>query len=827
MSTTPFANVLRFFNEATGPEDLKSLKVPADLAAAILARKKASGGMFTSVDQLSSIAKPDADLLGQLSDTIDKLPFTDVKLEAERENFKSLILENPNYFGNLEGSIFQPVKPIKANPSYEELACVGLQTQLDRLEAVIRIKKNAGYGGTICQPGSFEFVRFFVDLHDNGIFTDVGLTSVNVHDIPGAKPLCYAAYLDFAPIRKLCIFDNVVRVRAILSWNAVPPSNPNFVPVWGGVLDAEIQIRPRSFLLLSDVVQQITEAKVKLPDPIGPVISALNPETKLTAAAPQALSLEEKRKIYQRAEIPVHRYAFSELQPLLEANAAPEVFASVKTSPLLQLGLSAAEISGLLGKLQLKTDGDTSFEQLNCVGARPANDVLEGVLTVKKPNGYSGKLCSQGSTEYVAFWADFNDGTGFNYLGTTSVNVHDLSKIPNGGVQYGVFLKTNFAKWRVPCQFGARIARLRAILSWEAAPPPANPNYVPVWGNRLDCLIQIRPGTGVGHVPLIETIGDVPVNHIDQGAGLLTRGRATGHLEIASASVNVSPFGGDVTITGEIGLPPNVLGSAAQPFKYRIQVKKEDGVDTYHPLLNDVDVSYAIWNGGIPQFCDFFFDFVCQANLHPTNDSDGLGDGWYPYLEDTTPPNTRHLVTSKLGTWHTNAGMEGPWRIRIDAKDPNTTPPTFYPGIQDVLVRIDNTPPVPDLHITGATFNGGSIAAVDCGKFPVGTILNGTYSAHDPGAVSLAAEFQHFGSLSFDVEPTGPAHGATVNPSGRSYPVVPTTGENGTWTLNTAGMDPCGYIIRMVVCDRTNVGSTGNAYCVPAEVGFCLENPSQ
>jgi hypothetical protein len=32
--------------------------------------------------------------------------------------------------------------------------------------------------------------------------------------------------------------------------------------------------------------------------------------------------------------------------------------------------------------------------------------------------------------------------------------------------------------------------------------------------------------------------------------------------------------------------------------------------------------------------------------------------------------------------------------------------------------------------------------------------------------------------------------------------VVPTTGEDGTWTLDTAGMDPCGYVIH----DWQNLG---------------------
>ena len=600
---------------------------------------------------------------------------------------------------------------------------------MDRLEAVIQVKKPSGYGGDICSPGSFEYVRFFVDLNDNGIFHDVGATSVNVHNIPGAKPLCYAVYLDFTAVRKLCFFENIVKVRAILSWNAIPPSNPNFVPVWGNVLDAQVQIRPASFVPLGDIVKEIDLAKVKLPDPIGPVIHALDPNTSVGPAPVQALSLADKRKLYSGKDVPVHRFAFQEVQPLLaSAVPPPALFTPAKLSSLGNLGLAAAEIEGLLGKLQVKTDGDTSFEQLTCVGNRPAKDVLEGVLTVKKPNGYSGQLCGKGSTEFVGFWADFGDGTGFHYLGTSTVQVHDLQSIPAGGVQYGVFLKTNFAKWRVPCQVGARIAKLRAILSWET--PPTSANFVPVWGNRLECLIQIRPGIGVSHVPLIETIGDVPVNHISQATGL-----ATGNLEIAhTVFVNQSPFGGEVTITGEIGLPPG-FPRRRRP-ALQVQDRGQEGRRRRH--VPSAAQRRRGQHRRVEQRLTAPLQLpvpglVCQRTLHPTNDSDGLGDGWYPYLEDSTPPLTRHLVVSVLGRWQTTAAMEGTWKMQITAKDPNISPPTVYHGMQEVLVRIDNTYPVPGFNITGATFNGNPIAAVDCGKFPVGTIITGTYSAHDPG----------------------------------------------------------------------------------------------
>src|SRR5262249_53408199 len=162
--------------------------------------------------------------------------------------------------------------------------------------------------------------------------------------------------------------------------------------------------------------------------------------------------------------------------------------------------------------------------------------------------------------------------------------------------------------------------------------------------------------------------------------------------------------------------------------------------------------------------------------------------------------NQRFLVVDKLASWFTNATMEGLWQIRITAKDPSVNPPLVFPGIQIVRVRIDNTPPSgpagpgatqaqieanPPLPITGATFNGKPISAIDWGKFPVRTIITGTYEVHDPG---LTSPNQHFNNLALSVTPAGPANGVTPTPSSRVYPVVPTTGEAGTWTLNTGGM---------------------------------------
>jgi hypothetical protein len=746
--------------------------------------------------------------------------------EVERTRFRQYLLQNPNYFGTLEASPFKPVKPIKANTSYEQMICVGLNPPYNRLEAIVQVKRDTGYGGDVCSPGTHEYVRFYVDLHDDGVWHDVGLSSVHVHDIPGDKPICYAVRRDFDAAVKYCTVENLVKVRAILQWDVPPPANtPGHVPVWGNVVNVQVQIHKREWLFAGDLFKEFEHIPVKIPDPIGPIVKGLDPHVKLTMMKAAPMSLAQKMEVYQGQSVPAARFAFPEAQQLL---AMPNVGETVAPgeSPLVKLGLPAAAIEGLIAKL-FATDGDTSYEELRCVGLHPESDLIEAVLTVKKPAGYSGGLCGNGSLEYVAFWIDFGDGAGFEHIGTATVNVYDLATIPAEGLQYAVFLKTDLSKYRVPCQVGPRVVRLRAILSWATPPPPANPDWVPVWGNREECRVQIRPGALEGHIPLIETVGNISVSHIDGVTGL-----ATGNGQLAAFSVVDSPFGGVVTITGRIGNPPNSYGGGAPSFKYRIEVFGPPPFDTWTPLTNAISVSYSEWVAGVPIQC-MPGEYVCDKTLTPTDDGDGFGPGWYEYIEDLQGANQRFLVTDKLASWLTSAAMEGLWKIRITAKDP--AGPVLLPGFQVVRVRIDNTAPSgpagpaatqaqieanPPLTITGATFNGSALPAVACGKFPVGSIVSGTYEAHDPGVTSPN---EHFRAFSLSVTPAGPAHGAATAPAGKTYPIVSTNGEAGTWTLDTSGMDPCGYVIRLYAYDRTNYNSGGYALYMTYDVGFCLE----
>ncbi|MCZ6615326.1 MAG: hypothetical protein O6920_06060 [Chloroflexi bacterium] len=234
------------------------------------------------------------EVLGDLSRGRRLIP----EVAVERAQFRSLILQNPNYFGNLELSPYKPVNALQGSTTFEELTCVGLNPPADRLEAVLHIKQESGYGGDICSFGTFEYVRFYVDLHDNGHWHDVGLTGVRVHDIPGDKPLCYAVRKDFSSFKKLCQLENIVRVRAILSWDNPPPFNqPNWTPVFGNVLNVQVQIHPKYSFFAVDLAKGLEELQIKIPDPIGPIIKMLDPNVKFKPSALETLSLAQKKEL--------------------------------------------------------------------------------------------------------------------------------------------------------------------------------------------------------------------------------------------------------------------------------------------------------------------------------------------------------------------------------------------------------------------------------------------------------------------------------------------------------------------------------------------------
>lgn len=685
----------------------------------------------------------------------------------ERGAFKALLLTNSNYFGNLLQSPFKPVLPIAGNTHYEELACLGYQPQQERLEAVVYVYQPSGYGTDICGPGSPEYVRFYLSFDNGATWVDQGMTSFQAHNIPegteGGKRLEYAASLAVDPRRKLCIFDPLIRVRAILSWNNPPPANqPNWTPVWGNVREASIQVEPRRFIFPPEIFEV---AKVKLPTFVQEVIDLEAPiQTKA-----KALSAAELAVHYKDKGVPVHRFAFKELS----------AFVSAKTS------LSAESFATLLPGITIdpeivdvlfpKTDGDISYEELKCIGLDPNSpDTLVGVIQVKKSSGYSGGPCTDGSRQYVTFWADFDGNGSFETcLGTASVRVYDLSNIPPEGVYYAVRLPVDLSQHRQACTLGPKVVPIRAILSWNVAVPCATPNQVPTWGNREQTLINIAPSPSAP-AGKIAILGGIPVSYVDDVTGLTTQDAvfATNNLPADNPDGNVGtadgrpcPFAGRVTVQGA-----PLLGHT-----YKVEVTPSGGGA---PTAVVTDLVLTRQDG--------------TTHVHKANPVT-LRFTYLPFTEN---------INSVLAQWNTTGDAR--WQVKLSTFDGGGS----LVGEDTHLVQLDNTGP--EVSITITTGTG------DCGKFDVGTLLSGSFVARD----------DYLGSFSLGIEPAVNPPGVGV-PSPSSGLVNTAVAPGDAWSLDTTGMQPCGYVIRVVAADRAIVNSQSVGHHAADSAGFCLEEPPE
>jgi hypothetical protein len=725
--------------------------------------------------------------------------------EIERKRFLPLLLANPNYFGNLADSPFKPVKKIIANSSYEELKCVGFNPQLNQLEGVVLIKQTAGYDGGICTSGSLEYVSFYLSYDNGATWLPQGTTSFQVFDMPGAHPLEYAVSVVIQPYRKFCFINNLPLVRAILSWNT-PPVGPTSTPVWGNVLDARIQIP--GFFLEVHFPDLLKAAEVSLPPAVSGIVSD---SATVKLQAPKALSVAELKEQYANANVPAHRFLHGALQKAISNPAN----LSISSSYFTALGI---DLSAVIGALE-NTNGNTDYEQLGCIGldgGAGSLDALVGTLVIKLPTGYLGNPCAAGSKEYVAFWIDW--GKGWQYEGTASVNVYDIAAIPKGGLNYAVYQPVNLNPHRKPCGEGPVTAKVRAILSWETPPPPSNPNYVPVWGNRLETVIFINPGAS--HVtgnftPYFTDICGVAPCDIDQTSGW------------AHPGAGDNPFGASIAIYGIIPGQPLFVDPPAGLPVYQVTVQQYDTVSklpipgTLQILTDPFPINILKQVGG---------------GLPTSTSQNQVASGGYFTWQQMTPSAAGWNSVSlqglgggqgPLAVW--NSVVEGTYLISVTAWDAAKT--TSYPAgsfictsdgstRQNVVIDLDQKPPVPDLKITGYKPGGVGpcIAAVNCQTFTVGDVICGTYSISDA----------HIGGFSLQAEPTpSPTSGFTVDGSpgnGESYPSIPVTltTKAGAWTYDTTGLPPCGYTIQLFTGDRTIVDCYINWEDNSRFVGFCL-----
>jgi hypothetical protein len=710
----------------------------------------------------------------------------------ERVEFKKLLALNPNYFGNLIESPFKPVKKMVGNITYEEVSCLGFNPQLNLLEATVQIKLAGGYNGLLCSPGSTEYVRFYIDYGTGWV--DAGLAAFNAHDIPNIldcakqkdKPLSYVVTAQLDPQQKNCKTPVLPKVRAILSWQVMPPAGqPNWPPVWGNVLDQHIQIKPR-FTIFGDIYELLPDAVLKK---LPPLIEEVKPFP-IPLPDPPPFELAQLADIYagkaalrsaasvKSLAVEPHRFGFAHIQSVL-AQGNQEVLLSA-ISEWKSLNLDWAQAIVALDK----TKADVSYEELECLGLEYNLDRLVATFRVKKPSGFSGGLCTKGSLEYVAFWADWDDTCDWTYLGTVTVNTHDIP-IPPDGLAYSAILPVDLTTVKRPCgglNGGPKISRIRAVLSWESAPSTTDPNALNTWGNRVDAHVQIRPGPIVtGDSPIISIIGGIGVADINIFGNGMTKPAATFAFGggAADSLSRACPFGGLIIVQG-----PPISGH-----KYRLWARKfgdsltEQIVKDKFHVVNWLGVGSNITPDPMTGYATYMdtLSNMDQVLAHWSPPGDDL---WEIRLELAT------LGEVVLGTtpWHS---------IQLDNKAPRRKPALapFEPPDVTCEIHIDS---------------GG-----DCKDFTIGT--SSTITGH------FVAQDEHFGHFSLMTLPSSmlPPNPTTATPS-TSQTATFAAGGN-VWQLNTSMMKPCGYVVLLQVWDRTILNSHPDSHNYNFyDVGFCL-----
>ena len=613
-------------------------------------------------------------------------------VDKSRAQFRALIASNPNYFGNLSDSKLEAVEKIIGNTSFEQLTELGYNPQLKQLSATFDLKKASGYGGDLCTDGTREYVRFYVDLGSG--WEDAGLTATEVHDIPAGKdcasknihPLSYSAELTYTPKRKWCTAPQLPKARAILSWNVEPPAGqPGWTPVYGNVLECHIQIdKGLSFAVFADAVKAVADLPLELAESIKLPIEAVSvlpvpipgPDPD-PIVAPVALSIEELAKNYLSAKSPKltvepHRFAFQAYQAIKS---------STDSSPgaLIALSDSLAKFDININDLVLgieDTTGNISYEELEDVGLDWNQEKLVATYRVKKSSGFSGGLCSKGSTEYVSFWVDWNNKCKWKYLDTVAVKAYDFSMLPDGGLCYTAVLPVDLSKVRRGCN-KPRIGRVRAVLSWNTPPSKVDPSDVPHWGNRLDAHVLIPPGEAIPSLlPILTAVGGIGVPYINDFTGLTgPTAKFVDNGLSADSMGRPCPFGGRVVVRGP-GFPLH---------RYRVQVR-ELGTAVWTTLTKKIFVTTTL-------------GFGSYHTIDP--------DGWFQYLSHAK--NFAGILA-----YFDTSGNEK-WDIRLQIEG------VF--GSAHQVVQLDNTRPTVGVSITAP--------AGDCGLLVPGTLMTGKAIATD------------------------------------------------------------------------------------------------
>lgn len=707
----------------------------------------------------------------------DRLSYDSV--EPERAMFLERMALNPNFFGTVSDSILPIVKAIQTSTIYEELGCIGYHPDQEELMATVVVKQPFGYSGGDYCGGSTEYVRFYLK-NAAGDWIDQGIRSFEVNNIPDGtishKDLDYAVRLQIDEPRRWCKVENIMEVRAILSWQVPPPADsPAWTPVWGEVQHAKIQIDKRDALVLADIPDFYDTV---LPTDL---LDTLDTSIPLPTKKLPTLNLNDLVELYKDTEVTPKRFLLPELQKFAMGNSNNLVLTDAVIDVIEGLQIDIDDLFSNIG------DGDTSYEELRCIGLDERNSRMVGILRVKNKSGYSGGLCTAGSKEYVAFWVDRNLTNNYEFLGMGSVNVYDLQSMPGDGLYYAVSIPVNLEDYRPQCGEDV-VWRVRAILSWNTMPPTTNPNWTPTWGNREEALVTLMPSPVVipqtGHDPILKTVGGIDVNLINSS------GYANGNLVDSDRVAVNAPFGGRVDIEGILANSLNINNPTTAPLRYKVRVRPFGGA------WQTVDDPFSL--------TIITYNQLAGTQTFSTITQEVDGDGWFRYQKDLVGNVHKIPTRDTLAVWRTN-GLDGHYQMMVTAL---LGTQTWDSQIVDIM--LDNTRPT----LTVVYDN-------ECGDVVEGATMDGTFSATD----------LHLQHVSFVILPTDKAAGGNfTQPATSSGPSLtfPTTGESGrAWEIDTSDMVPCGYVLRVVAHDRTLVNNGSTNWRTPVDTGFCLRMSAQ
>lgn len=666
---------------------------------------------------------------------------------------------------------------------WEQLHCVGFNPDVSRLEAVVRIKQPTGYSGGLCSAGSHEFVRFFVDYHDGAGFQNAGLTSFKVSDIPDATPytkhpLHYMVYifLNDEAHRRFTACDKAIipTVRAVLSWNSIPSLNPADVPHFGNMVDADIQLKRKRIIFWKDLIKELG-IQEKLD-----ILPQVDEEFKVPVIDKPLPPVEQFYKMYKGAGVEDHRTFYSSLIPQLPEVAKLATAASVfDLDAISKLGINIADLTKVITSPIFDNDkANVTYEELTCVGLNTNSDTLGAVIKLKKTTGFSGNMCTAGSKEYVAFWADWNnDGSFDEYLGTASVNVHDISNMPKDGLYYNVALPLDLSKRLKSCDL-PNVVRIRGVLSWQTLPSTTDPHALNFYGNRIDVRVQIRPGVQDGGklgINLFDVNG-VALSNIDQVA-IATRGLAYSSAVFPGAAY---PFGGLIKLSGMF----TNSGASGTTF-YKVQFLDTSG-GTWQDVMDKQKFQ------------------IIESSVLTLHDQDpSLTGGWLTYLP-AVPSKAEKL--SLLAFWDSGS-RNGLYKLRVlYTKDPLHAPANINYSAE-TYVYLDNT---------GYTVNGAPSSTLDPASTLDVIITGGDCKFYNKGDVisgQLKVIDKFFSNWSFNLQPAahitplGTPLSTFIIPASRSCVSLADNGDNGLgFTINTAYLQSCGYTIRLSATDRSLIG---------------------